>query len=129
LIAIYRKARRVSSQTDETFLLSDTHQIEIRIAGEAFLGPGRSAGNTSEFARGVFAVSLTPLPTCMPDAEGLGCDTVRLRGTFSARTLSVVVFGAEGASCAEAPGMGRCALDLECVIEPGQKYGKCAKPR
>jgi hypothetical protein len=128
-VSFSRDRRKLLSHSDDQFVLGETHKIESRMTGEGFLGPGRSAGNTSEFTRGVFAVSLTPLPTCMPDAEGLGCDTVRLRGTFSARTLSVVVFGAEGASCAEAPGMGRCALDLECVIEPGQKYGKCAKPR
>jgi hypothetical protein len=83
---LIREARKVTSHSDGEFLIFDTHTIEGRIAGDAFVQAADSGQKASEFARGVFAVSLTPRTTCMPDADGFGCDAVRIRGTFSART-------------------------------------------
>jgi hypothetical protein len=62
----------------------------IRGAGEVFDGPGRSAGATSRFIRGTFATTITPTPDCVPDADGFGCDSVRLRAVYYARSVVTV---------------------------------------
>jgi hypothetical protein len=79
--------RMLNTDADD---FSSTYTLEFRIAGEAMLGPGRSAGKMSEFAKGTFAVSVMPKPDCKPDANGFGCDTVKLCGTFYARTQTLV---------------------------------------
>jgi hypothetical protein len=65
-------------------------RIESRIAGELTYGEGVNPQNTSELARGTYAVSFLPRPGCLPDDEGLGCDTMRFRGSFFIRTRPVV---------------------------------------
>jgi hypothetical protein len=62
----------------------------------------------------------------MPDADGLGCDTVRLRGTFDVRTVpTITLIEAGEVGCIEPPGEGRCASGLQCVIPQGQEFGTC----
>jgi hypothetical protein len=125
LVSLFRPGRELQSHSGQEYLLSATHTHQSRIAGEAFLGPGHSEENTSEFARGAFAVSLTPLAGCAANAEDLGCDLIRLRGTFSARTITVLTPRAEGQTCDW--GGFRCNEGLECALDAGQRSGTCVK--
>ena len=83
--------RMFESYSSDGFQLGGSHDYELRIAGEGLIGEARfDATKTSEFARGAFAVSITPKAGCTPDGDGFGCDTVRLRGTFYERTPGVM---------------------------------------
>jgi hypothetical protein len=123
-IAFEHEARALGTHEADGFAMAATHTFEARIAGENWLAG--VSDYPSELARGAFAASLTPLPTCMPDADGLGCDTVRLRGTFNVRTVpTITLFEAGELGCIEPPGEGRCAPALQCVIPQGQEFGTC----
>jgi hypothetical protein len=91
-----RPARALETHAPDTsgqleFVLGDTHEQEMRTAGVAEYGPGWSAGKTSAFTKGTFAASLRPKDGCDVDAEGFGCDEVRLRGNFWTRPEVVVL--------------------------------------
>jgi hypothetical protein len=64
-----------------------THEIEWRIAGELWFAQNRPDGPRHEQVLASFALSITPKPDCTKDADGLGCETLRLRGTTIGATL------------------------------------------
>lgn len=65
----------------------DTHDVDARLAAVSGLGPGSGNIEVSGFERGTFALTAVPRDDCVPDADGQGCATVRIRGNFTARTV------------------------------------------
>ncbi len=80
----------LETYVDGMFQSGSSHTIESRIAGELTYGEGVNPQNTSELARGTYAVSFLPKAGCVPDGEGRGCDIMRFRGSFFIRTRPVV---------------------------------------
>ncbi len=85
-VLVMRDARNFESHDSYNEPLA-THDIEYRMAGELWFAQSRPDGPRHEQVLANFAVSITPLPDCQPDADGFGCDEVRLRGTMTGATL------------------------------------------
>lgn len=83
-VHVYHYGRMFFSGTQQA---AAVHVYDPRVAGISYFGPGWSDTYMSEFQRGVFATTVEPKADCVPDASGFGCDTVRIRGSFSARTV------------------------------------------
>ena len=84
-VGIRREARAFESHADDVPVA--THDVEWRIAGELWFAQRAPEAPRLEQVLASFALSITPKPGCAPDADGFGCDTVRLRGTTIGATL------------------------------------------
>jgi hypothetical protein len=85
-VIVERPSRMLRSHDDEPTITA-THDAELRYAGELWFYQSWDGGPRHESVAASFALNLTPKPGCTPDGEGLGCDTLRLRGELHSETL------------------------------------------
>lgn len=86
-VRVYVSDRNVNTGGKEALL---SHDLQVAVAGLSYHGPGWNPSRTSEFERGTFAITSTPKAGCVPDDMGFGCDSIRIRGVFSARTVAYI---------------------------------------
>jgi hypothetical protein len=84
-VSVTRDARKFESHVDNQ--PAATHDIEYRMAGVLWFAQSRADAPRYEQMLADFAVSMTPKSGCTRDSAGLGCDTVRLRGSIRSTTL------------------------------------------
>jgi hypothetical protein len=70
----------VQSHRNGIYQLEGTHERRLAVLGSAQL----TMPSDKLRMEGEFAASYTPRGSCMPDADGFGCETVHVRGTFAA---------------------------------------------
>jgi hypothetical protein len=70
----------VQSHRNGIYQLEGTHERRLAVLGSAEITVPRD----DLCMEGEFAASYSPRASCTPDADGFGCETVRVRGTFSA---------------------------------------------
>jgi hypothetical protein len=84
-VLVEREARRFESHVDGQPVA--THDVESRLAGELWFAQRADDAPRQEQVHAHFALSVTPKAGCTPDADGFGCDTIRLRGMMTGGTL------------------------------------------
>jgi hypothetical protein len=76
--------REFESYPDDVYNLATTHDQSLRLAGISELV---SSGVQHWQIRGTLGFTLTPKASCAKDAQGQGCDEVKLRASFLSRPV------------------------------------------
>jgi hypothetical protein len=82
---VVRDARKLKTRSSQGEAI-ETHEIEVRMAGELWFAKPPFSDLRAEQVLAVFAASFTPKPGCTTDADGHGCDSIRLRGRIHGAT-------------------------------------------